>query len=160
MKTITCAWCGAKFEPYHPRQTFCGLPCRKLLERKYMREYMRKNLHKYKERYCAYSKLKYHLFPGHRHEYYIKRKLAGKIPPLSLKRLESMRRYSRTHSRIRYYPLDSVTYDKITEKCAIENCGFSLTVDLHHIEESPQQCAFKSRRIMPKPSSGRPQVRI
>jgi hypothetical protein len=139
-----CKWCGKSFQSSYQWQEYCGKECYKEHRKVYARELYKKNYPNRKEKISAKNKLWRLNHPDYSKEWreknrkqireyhrrYVK-KLLEKNPNYFLK-------YGGEY-KYNYCSYDGLSYNKykeLTRKCSIKNCGFSITVDLHHIDKN------------------------
>ena len=134
MKRRNCAWCNAEFFPDPPKRKYCTSNCLKEFEKKYIREYMTINRYKYKEKVLECSKLWKEKNREHIRE--VARNYYKTTKRHSERYKDYMRNYRKKYRRIRYQNLNLELYDQLTKRCMIKDCGFSITVDLHHIDKN------------------------
>ena len=147
-----CGWCNSELNNLaHPLQKFCNNKCRKKYNRQYIKEYMKKNYHKYKKnilvtsrkwrtRHPRYMKEWVKKHPKYRDKWvkdnseHIRKYFRNYIRKLKEEKPDQFMKY-----RFRccvYEGISLSIYEKLTGKCAIKDCGFSITVDLHHIDKN------------------------
>jgi len=134
-----CRYCGFRLNRLitKSKRNFCGDECYKEYRREYKKEYFKINYPKIRERKLKYNRIYkpkwYQKNKVRVREYYREyvKKLLKKNPDYFIKYVSKFK-----YNYFPYKGLSIETYKKITEKCVIKDCGFSLTVDLHHIDKN------------------------
>jgi len=148
MESKKCGWCNQELnESSHNARMYCDNKCRKKFRRKYIRDYHRRTYSKYREKNLTRSRLWRVKHPVYMREWdnnhpqyqfdwkkrnrdHIRRYFKEYVKKLLRKNPDYFSKYKP------YKNLSLILYNKLTEKCSIMNCGFDLTVDLHHIDKN------------------------
>lgn len=115
---FTCKCCGKRFPKTSPPITmYCSQECKRVANL----NHAKKRYYQKKKTVLAYGKEWRRRNPEKVKEY---RKNQGKRP----------RKYNVRY----YYGIPIELYKKLTKKCMINGCNFSITIDLHHINRDKQ----------------------
>ena len=95
---------------------------------------MRENRAKYREKSTEIARLWRKRNPDKMRQYYIRRRSRMGVQDIEKKK-EYMKEYGKKYRCFKNMGLTFDIYEKMTKKCSIKDCRFSLTVDLHHIDK-------------------------